>query len=178
MQSVQTIDLGHVRVVSDPSLQPPAPPAAGQGGQVRIEQRRVGLDEARRTTPFRILEPAWLPSSSLKLDRVQQLVASSPSGSTVLAVTLVFREQAAQWVVIKQQPHADLAKLEVPFVIQSGTIAGRPAALMARAIPATGQPNGQLRLLIALLERGDLFIEVQGPNLSESDMSRIANSLN
>lgn len=162
------VHLGRVDVLYDPA---PRPASLNPGNPIR--SRDVSLDTAQHALRHPLLQPGWLPSASMKPARVRQLVIDPQTAVTMLT----YRENSSSWVVIREQPVVGLDKRGSPFPVEQGTIAGRVAAFFTNAIPAQGKNSGQLLLLTALFESGDLLVEITGPGLSTGDAAKIGESL-
>jgi len=170
------IHLGHVDVVADPTLQPPSAPPQPEPGTV-VESRSLTLAAAQQANSLPLLQPSWLPSAGMQLSRVRQLVLRSPQRSLVLGTVLVYRERPDRWVAIKQQPLSGIQKRGLPFAVDQGSVAGRPAVFFVETVPVQGQSYSHLTVRTALFEAGGFLIEVIGPNLSNAEVAQVGTSL-
>lgn len=166
------INLGHVRVVSNPSNEPGANIGHPAPNSHQIEARVVSLEEAQRSTQFKILQPQWLPSPELELASVFQLV--SPFSDRTLNTVLKYRASPTHWITIRQSFVPK--KIQIPFTAWEGRIGGRPAAFFIHDVPIQNHP-GHISLLKCLWEYEPFLIEIQGPGISSEEIGRIAESL-
>lgn len=180
MTQTGSINLGRIQAVmrspAELVQQTGANQAKHTNGDLSVETRTVSLQEAQGNARFRILQPTFLPSATLKLTRVQQIIYTSPFTTLALSTSLYYREAPGRWLNIAQID-PERFNLEVPPSAAQGTIAGRPAVYFMRTIPAQNQPNNQLLVLVSYWEHGDVLIQLQAPNLSISQASQVGASL-
>lgn len=176
-----TINLGHVLVVEQPALQGAGAPmpqvARGSDPQRVVESAQLPFVDIQRLVGFPILQPTWLPSPDLKLTKTFHLAGPGQEAQAAAMAILKFGAAPERWVVVKQMRYGKTQAVKIGVTLTQGTIDGSPAAFFTTSLPSQSQPGGQLRLLTALWERGDLLLEVHGPNISQADAARIGSSL-
>lgn len=171
---MQTLDLGHVKIVSNPET-PPPPVSAGYRPSARTQL--VSLSEAQRSAGFPVLQPSYLPSPALRLGRVLRDAPISSNPDIVANVTLVYSESAMRWIALTQWRQGAITKMEIPFAIVATEIGGRPAATYAQEINPQGRPDTQLNLFRAAWETGGILVELRAAGFESDEAIRVAESL-
>ncbi len=173
---MKKINLGHVEIVSDPSINtpPPSDPAKVQSKATTVV---VSLSDLQRSAGFMVLQPRWLPATGLKLVQAYATTIHSPSANRMLCATLKYSEGANLWLVLIQSQIDTIGKRTVPFEISEGRVGNHIAALYTHAAPAASQPDGHIMVLDAIWEQGNTLIQTQSYGLTREQLIQIGASL-
>ncbi len=116
---MKKINLGHVELISDPSLRPRVTPSQSNAkSRIIVEP----VQQVQKLTGDKILTPGWLPSSEWKLARAYQKLLVSSSSQRFLGSILKYREGEARWLTIEQVRFAEFPVIKIPFDAWEGNI--------------------------------------------------------
>ncbi len=153
----------------------------GPSSSVRHEATFVSLAQAGVLAGHRILQPTYLPSPSLALDRVGVLAMPSGPSREVTLTFLRYSETPFQWLVLHQSPLSGRGpehnRRFVSAALREGRIGERPAAIFDHLVPATEAPGGQITITHCLWEHGRFLMDLQAPHLSLAELTRVGASL-